>query len=131
MPVAPIDPSLKIASVRLAVSKLARSAEFYQRTLGLPLIERGEESALLGDPAHPALELVSIAEPVPLVPHSTGLFHVAWLHPTCAGLADTVRRVLDASWPIEGASDHGVSEAVYLSDPDGLGIEVYVDRPRE
>jgi catechol 2,3-dioxygenase len=127
----PIDPSLRIASVRLAVSDLARSAEFYERTLGLPSIERGEERALLGlDPADPALELISIAEPVPLVPHSTGLFHVAWLHPTRAGLADTVQRVLDARWPIEGASDHGVSEAVYLSDPDGLGIEIYVDRPR-
>ncbi|HUA73921.1 MAG TPA: VOC family protein [Solirubrobacteraceae bacterium] len=132
MATAPIDPSLRIASVRLAVADLARSAEFYERTLGLPLIGREEERALLGsDAAQPALELVPIADPVPLSPRSTGLFHVAWLHPTRAGLADTVRRIVASRWPIEGASDHGVSEALYLSDPDGLGIEIYADRPRE
>jgi catechol 2,3-dioxygenase len=129
---APIDPSLRIASVRLAVSDLARSAEFYERTLGLPLLRREDERALLGsDPAMPALELVPIADPVPLPPASTGLFHVAWLHPSRSGLADTVRRIVTSRWPIEGASDHGVSEALYLSDPDGLGIEIYADRPRE
>lgn len=129
---APIDPSLSIASVRLAVSDLARSAAFYEHALGLPLLRREDERALLGaDPAQPALELVPIADPVPLAPRSTGLFHVAWLHPTRAGLADTVRRVAATRWPLEGASDHGVSEAIYLSDPDGLGIEIYADRPRE
>jgi len=129
---APIDPSLRIASVRLAVSDLPRSATFYEHALGLPLLRREDERALLGaDPRHPALELVSIADPVPLAPRSSGLFHVAWLHPTRAGLAETVRRIAAARWPLEGASDHGVSEAIYLSDPDGLGIEIYVDRPRE
>jgi catechol 2,3-dioxygenase len=62
---------------------------------------------------------------------STGLFHIAWLHPSRAALAATIRRVAAARWPITGASDHGVSEALYLSDPDALGIEIYVDRPRE
>jgi catechol 2,3-dioxygenase len=129
---APIDPSLRIASVRLAVSDLARSASFYEHALGLALLRREDERALLGvDPAQPALELTSIADPVPLAPRSTGLFHVAWLHPTRAGLAETVRRIAATRWPLEGASDHGVSEALYLSDPDGLGIEIYVDRPRE
>jgi len=129
---APIDPSLRIASVRLAVSDLARSAAFYEHALGLHVLRREDERALLGaDPDHPALELVSIANPVPLVPRSTGLFHVAWLHPTRAALAETVRRIAATRWPLEGASDHGVSEALYLSDPDGLGIEIYADRPRE
>jgi catechol 2,3-dioxygenase len=128
----PIDPSLSIGSVRLDVADLSRSAEFYERVLGLPLISREPDTALLGaDAQHPALELRALAEPTALAPHSTGLFHVAWLHPSRAALAETVRRVAGARWPIDGASDHGVSEALYLSDPDGLGIEIYADRPRD
>jgi catechol 2,3-dioxygenase len=133
MPAAPvIDPSLRIGSVRLDVADLSRSADFYERVLGLPLISREQDRARFGaDPQHPALELRALAEPARLSPHSTGLFHVAWLHPSRAALAETVRRVAGARWPIDGASDHGVSEALYLSDPDGLGIEIYADRPRE
>lgn len=127
-----IDPSLQIRLARLAVADLDASADFYERVLGLPVIERDAEHALLGaDPANPALELVALSRPRPAPPHSTGLFHVAWLHPSRAALADTVRRIGAARWPFTGASDHGVSEALYLDDPDGLGIEVYVDRPRE
>jgi catechol 2,3-dioxygenase len=127
-----IDPSLRIRAVELAVSDLARSADFYERVLGLPLIERDTQGARLGpDPAQPALALSAIDSPTPLVPGATGLFHVAWLHPDRAALAESLRRVAGARWPFEGASDHGVSEALYLSDPDGLGIELYVDRPRE
>jgi catechol 2,3-dioxygenase len=127
-----IDPSLRIGSVRLDVADLSRSADFYEHVLGLPLISREQDKAILGaDAARPALELEALAEPTPLSPHSTGLFHVAWLHPSRAALAETVRRVAQARWPIDGASDHGVSEALYLSDPDGLGIEIYSDRPRE
>lgn len=128
----PIDPSLRIGSVELAVSDLPRSAEFYERVLGLPLIARDEHTATLGtDPEHPALVLTDIAGSTPAPPRSTGLYHVAWLHPSRAALADTVRRVAGARWRFDGAADHGVSEALYLSDPDGLGIEIYVDRPRE
>jgi catechol 2,3-dioxygenase len=127
-----IDPSLRISSVRLDVGDLDRSAEFYERVLGLPLIAREHDSAQLGaDPQRPALALHAIADPTLVSPHSTGLFHVAWLHLSRAALADTVRRIASARWPIDGASDHGVSEALYLSDPDGLGIEIYSDRPRE
>jgi catechol 2,3-dioxygenase len=128
-----IDPSLRIACVQLDVSDLARSADFYERVLGLPLISREHDSVLLGaDPRDPALALSAIdRQPTLVSPHSTGLFHVAWLHPSRAALADTVRRVAGARWPIDGAADHGVSEALYLSDPDGLGIEIYADRPRE
>ena len=129
---APIDPSLRIGSVRLGVGDLPRSADFYERVLGLPAIRRDHERALFGaGPGRPALELEAIAEPAPLSPHATGLFHVAWLHPSRTALAETVQRIARARWPIDGASDHGVSEALYLSDPDGLGVEIYADRPRE
>jgi catechol 2,3-dioxygenase len=129
---AAIDPNLRISSVQLDVSDLPRSVDFYEHVLGLPLISRDDHHAWLGsDPRHPALVLGDIAAPTPLPAGATGLYHVAWLHPTRAALADTVRRIAGARWPIEGASDHGVSEALYLSDPDGLGIEIYVDRPRE
>jgi catechol 2,3-dioxygenase len=128
----PIDPALRIGSAELAVSDLSRSADFYERVLGLPVISRGEDSALLGpDREHPLLALTALADPTPVPPRSTGLFHIAWLHPSRAALAETVRRVVSGRWPFDGASDHGVSEALYLSDPDGLGIEIYVDRPRE
>ena len=118
--------------MRLAVSDLARSIAFYARVLGMALISRDEQSATLGPAAqHPALALTALADPTAPSPHDTGLFHVAWLHPSRAALAATVRRILGAGWHIDGASDHGVSEALYLSDPDGLGIEIYADRPRE
>ena len=129
---ASIDPKLRIRAVTLAVADLQRSVEFYERVLGLPLVERDEHTAQLGpDREHPALALSDLAGPTPLPPGATGLFHVAWLHPTGAALAETVRRIVAGGWPLEGASDHGVSEALYLSDPDGLGIEIYADRPRE
>jgi catechol 2,3-dioxygenase len=129
---APIDPSLRIRAVELAVSDLDRSVEFYERAIGLPLIARENGTARMGTDEHaPALVLRALAQPTSLPISSTGLFHVAWLHPSRAQLADTVRRVAATGWPLEGASDHGVSEAIYLSDPDGLGIEIYADRPRE
>jgi len=128
----PIDPALRIGSVALAVSDLSRSTDFYERVLGLPVISRAEDSALLGpDHEHPLLTITGLTDPTPTPQGSTGLFHVAYLHPSRAALAATVRRVVASRWPFDGAADHGVSEALYLSDPDGLGIEIYVDRPRE
>jgi catechol 2,3-dioxygenase len=127
-----IDPDLRIAAVELAVADLDRSVDFYERVLGLPVASREGDRALLGpDGRHPSLALSAIERPTPLSPHASGLFHVAWLHPSRGALADTVRRVVRERWPVEGASDHGVSEALYLGDPDGLGIEIYADRPRE
>jgi catechol 2,3-dioxygenase len=129
---APIDPRLRISTVRLAVADLARSVAFYARVLGLALIARERDTATLGPvEEHPALVLEQLSEPTVASPHDTGLFHVAWLHPTRAALAASVRRVVESGWSIDGAADHGVSEALYLSDPDGLGIEIYADRPRE
>jgi catechol 2,3-dioxygenase len=127
----PIDPGLQIGAVTLAVSDLAQSVDFYERILGLHVIERGNDVATLGaDRERAALTLQALAGAAPLPVRSTGLFHVAWLHPTRSALADTVHRIAHEHWQIDGASDHGVSEAIYLSDPDGLGIEIYADRPR-
>ncbi|HEY7891616.1 MAG TPA: VOC family protein [Solirubrobacteraceae bacterium] len=132
MPHEAIDPGLRIASVTIAVSDLERSSVFYERVLGLRPHGREDGRAWLGvDGAEPTLELVAIENPVPAPARSTGLFHVAWLHETRAALADTLVRVAASGWQLQGASDHGVSEAVYLADPDGLGIELYHDRPRE
>jgi catechol 2,3-dioxygenase len=128
-----IDPQLRIGAVSLAVSDLGRSAEFYGHTLGLELVAEDGDVARLRAPHHdlPVLALHRLPHPVAASPEHTGLFHVAWLHPGRAQLAATAERLLRARWPIDGASDHGVSEALYLSDPDGLGIEIYADRPRE
>jgi catechol 2,3-dioxygenase len=129
----PIDQSLRIASALLAVAALPRSVDFYERVLGLPLISKDDDdSALMGaDRDRPTLLLAKLARSTPASPHSVGLFHLAWLHPSRAELAATVQRVVRAGWPIHGAADHGVSEALYLTDPDGLGVEIYADRPRE
>jgi catechol 2,3-dioxygenase len=130
--VAAIDPGLRVASVRLAVGDLDRSVDFYERVVGLALLSREGARARLGtDPARPALVLEDIERPTALSPGTTGLFHVAWLHPSRASLANSVRRVVAQRWRFDGAADHGVSEALYLTDPDGLGIELYADRPRE
>jgi len=131
-PARAIDPSLRIGGARLAVSDVGRSVDFYARALGLPLIARDGDGAALGpDRERPTLELARLQRPSAAPPHSTGLFHVAFLHPSRTSLAATIERVISARWPIHGASDHGVSEALYLSDPDGLGVEIYADRPRE
>jgi catechol 2,3-dioxygenase len=131
-PDARIDPALRIGAVHLAVSDLERSVDFYENMLGLPLVSRGDEEAILGtDSRQPLLQLTRLADPVRAPQRSTGLFHVALLHPTRRDLAQTVLRLAAARWPLTGAADHGVSEALYLDDPDGLGLEIYVDRPRE
>jgi catechol 2,3-dioxygenase len=127
-----IDPALRIGGAHLAVTDLQRSVDFYARVLGLPVVEHDETGARMGvERTRPALMLERIEAPAPATPHSTGLFHLAWLLPSRSALAATIERVIEARWPIHGASDHGVSEALYLSDPDGLGIEIYADRPRE
>ena len=130
----PIDPACASRSVRAGRQRPAAQLDFYERVLGLPRLARASPARRPSGPTASARRCCS-SELEPS--HSgrrraaPGLFHVAWLHPTRAALAASVRRVAGEGWRFDGASDHGVSEALYLRDPDGLGIELYADRPRE
>lgn len=116
-----------IGAVSLAVANLARSLHFYGEVLGLAPAER---SALLAADGTPLLRLVEQPGARPKPPRATGLYHFALLLPSRLDLARWLRHVLALNWPLQGWSDHGVSEAIYLADPDGNGIELYRDRPR-
>lgn len=122
-----------VASVHLQIADLQRSLAFYQDLLGFRLIRSQSHDAWLSATgAEP--DLLRLTERVDLQPpprRATGLFHVAFRAPDRVGLARWLRRLLDSATPLQGASDHGVSEAIYLADPDGLGVELYCDRPRE
>jgi len=130
----PIDPGVDIGHVHLKVSDLERSLDFYCGVLGFELMQRfGAEAAFVsagGYHHHIGLNTWQSRGGSPPAPGTTGLFHVAIRYPTRAALADALRRLVKARVPLEGASDHGVSEALYLADPDGNGIELYWDRPR-
>jgi catechol 2,3-dioxygenase len=127
-----IDPQTTIGAVRLTVSDLARSQNFYERTIGLAAAEQDDGTVALGVPgAPPVLELYGDASATPLQRRATGLYHLAILLPTRRDLALALVRLAQTRWPLDGASDHLVSEALYLSDPDGNGIEIYRDRPRD
>jgi catechol 2,3-dioxygenase len=137
-PMASLSPSLALGPIRLAVADLAGTAAFYERAVGLrPLggaadAEGGVVRLGAGTgPDGPALvELVEDASAPPRTRRSCGLFHLALLVPDRRALAQALRRVAAAGWRLDGASDHLVSEALYLSDPEGNGIELYRDRPR-
>jgi catechol 2,3-dioxygenase len=120
-----------IGHVRLVVSDLERALLFYHEYLGLSARPRGEGQSLLssGEAGIILLEEQAAARPKP--PRTTGLYHIAIRLPTRPALAVLLRRLIAARYPLQGASDHLVSEAMYLSDPDGNGLELYVDRPRE
>jgi catechol 2,3-dioxygenase len=130
-----IDPGADIGHVHLKVSDLERAIAFYQDVLGFELQQRmGDEAAFLsagGYQHHVGLNTWQSRGGPPAPPGTTGLFHFAVRYPTRRALASAVKRVLDAGARFAGASDHGVSEAFYLSDPDRNGIELYWDRPRE
>ncbi len=127
-----IHPDTHVGGVRLTVADLERSREFYERALGLLATERDDGTLALGVEGEPALiELTGDAGAPSRPRHSTGLFHLAVLLPTRRELAVALRRLAEARVPLDGASDHLVSEALYLHDPDGNGIEIYRDRPRE
>lgn len=132
---ATIHPEVRIGHVHLKVADLERSLKFYRDVLGLEVTQRmGDRTAFLsagGYHHHIGLNTWESAGGSPPPPGATGLYHVAILYPTRASLADALRRVLNAGIELEGASDHGVSEAIYLRDPDGNGVELYYDRPRE
>jgi catechol 2,3-dioxygenase len=128
-----IDPGVDIGHVHLKVSEIDRALAFYRDVLGFDMQQRmGDQAAFLsagGYHHHIGLNTWESKGGSPPPPGTTGLYHVAIRYPTRAALADAVRRVLDARIPLSGASDHGVSEALYLRDPDGNGIELYWDRP--
>jgi catechol 2,3-dioxygenase len=127
-----IDPATTVGAVRLIVSDLDRAASFYERAIGLPTLERSGDLARLGPEGGAALiELEGRPDAPPRPPRATGLFHLAILVPSRPDLAVALRRVVDAGWRLTGASDHLVSEALYLRDPEGNGIEIYRDRPRD
>ena len=127
-----IPPDTAIGKVRLRVADVEDLATFYERVIGLRALERDGELVRLGPKGgEPLIELVS-APGAPAPPSfSTGLFHLAILVPDRAELARSLRRVAEGGWRLTGASDHLVSEALYLQDPEGNGIEIYRDRPRE
>lgn len=126
----PIDARTRLGIVGLVVAELDRSISFYEHVIGLRLLERADGRALLGVDGDALVELVEEPGAAP-VDRSSGLFHLALLLPTRTDLAEWVQHAIDDRIPIEGASDHVVSEAIYLSDPDGHGIEIYADRGRE
>ena len=126
-----IAPGTALGPVRLIVSQLDRSRAFYERAIGLRATELDDGTLALGTDAGPTLiELRGDSSAPALDRRATGLYHLAILVPTRRDLAFALARVAQARWPLDGASDHLVSEALYLSDPDGNGIEIYRDRPR-
>jgi catechol 2,3-dioxygenase len=131
----PIDTGVRIGHVHLKVADLERALNFYCGVLGFELMQRfGSQAAFVsagGYHHHIGLNTWESAGGSPPPPGTTGLYHLAILYPTRALLADALRRLLAAGVEPEGASDHGVSEAIYLRDPDGNGVELYWDRPKE
>jgi catechol 2,3-dioxygenase len=130
---APIAPAVRIGHVHLKVADLERSIAFYCGVLGFQLTQRyGKEAAFVsagGYHHHIGLNTWESRGGSPPAAGTTGLFHVAILYPDRATLADALKRLIDAGIPLDGASDHGVSEALYLRDPDENGVELYRDRP--
>ena len=131
----PIDPGVGIGHVHLKVADLDRSLAFYCGVLGFELQGRmGGQAAFIsagGYHHHIGLNTWESAGGSPPAPGTTGLYHAAILYPTRRALADALRRLADAGVSLDGASDHGVSEALYLRDPDGIGLELYWDRPED
>jgi catechol 2,3-dioxygenase len=128
-----IDPGTRIGHVHLKVADLDRALGFYCDVLGFQLMQRyGDQAAFVsagGYHHHIGLNTWESKGGRPPAPHTTGLFHTAILYPTRAALADALHRVVTAGIALDGASDHGVSEALYLRDPDDNGVELYRDRP--
>jgi catechol 2,3-dioxygenase len=131
----PIHPATRIGHVHLKVADLERALEFYRDVLGFAVTQRmGRQVAFLaagGYHHHIGLNTWESAGGRPPAPGTTGLYHLAILYPTRAELGDALRRVMKAGIALDGASDHGVSEALYLRDPDENGVELYWDRPVE
>ena len=131
----PIHPGATIGHVHLKVADLDRALGFYCGVLGFELMQRfGPQAAFVSAGGYHHQIGLNTWESLggrPPAPGTTGLFHTAVLYPTRAALADALRRLVAAGIPLDGASDHGVSEALYLRDPDENGVELYWDRPRD
>ena len=131
----PIHPQVRIGHVHLKVADLDRALRFYRDALGFEVTQGyGEDAVFLsagGYHHHIGLNTWESKGGSPPASGSTGLFHLAILYPTRGALADALRRLTSANVPLTGASDHGVSEALYLNDPDGNGVELYWDRTQE
>ena len=131
---APVASGARIGHVHLKVADLDRAIAFYGGVLGFELQQKyGSQAAFLsagGYHHHIGLNTWESKGGTPPPPGHTGLYHTAILYPTRRDLADALRRLIEAGIPLDGASDHGVSEALYLTDPDGNGVELYWDRPQ-
>jgi catechol 2,3-dioxygenase len=130
-----IDPRVDIGHVHLKVSDLDRALAFYSGVLGFELMQRfGDQAAFVaagGYHHHLGLNTWESRGANPPPRNTTGLYHTAIRYPDRRSLADALKRLLEAGIPLDGATDHGVSEAIYLRDPDANGVELYRDRPRE
>lgn len=135
LPAHPIHPETRIGHVHLKVSNLDRAIHFYRDILGFSLTQRfGSQAAFLsagGYHHHIGLNTWESASGTPPAQGTTGLYHLAIVYPTRVELADALDRLMRADITLDGASDHGVSEALYLRDPDSNGVELYWDRPQE
>jgi catechol 2,3-dioxygenase len=131
----PVDARVRIGHIHLKVANLERAIAFYRDVLGFELTQRyGQQAAFLsagGYHHHIGLNTWESQGGSPPGRGATGLYHLAILYPTRAELADALRILIKAGIQLDGASDHGVSEALYLRDPDGNGVELYWDRPKE
>ena len=125
-----LPPDTSLGSVRLNAGDQDSLADFYEQTVGLRQLSRDGVAALGADQGQPLVELLSAPDAPPRPAGTTGLFHLAILVPSRVELARALRRVTESGWHLTGASDHLVSEAIYLRDPEGNGIEIYRDRPR-
>lgn len=129
-----IHPEVKIGHAHLTVSNLERSLKFYRDLLGFEVTAKMGDSAVFlsagGYHHHIALNTWAGQGAKPAPYGHTGLYHFAILYPNRKELAKTLKKLVDENYPLEGAADHGVSEAIYLRDPDNNGVELYVDRPR-
>jgi catechol 2,3-dioxygenase len=127
----PLPDDAHIGRVALTVANLDRAVAFYRDVLGFRESTRDAGIAHLGAAGTTLVELHESPQAIPKPRRSTGLYHFAILVPSRAALGRSLRRLFERQWPLTGASDHLVSEALYLNDPDGLGIEIYRDRPRD
>lgn len=130
-----IHPEVQIGHVHLTVADLERSLKFYRDLLGFEVTTRYGNSAVFlsagGYHHHIGLNTWAGVGAPPPVPGHAGLYHFAILFPTRKELAKILKKLIEAEYPLTGTADHGVSEAIYLNDPDGIGVELYVDRPKK